>query len=72
MSEYKFEFGFKNGKVKIIRTQLEREQVDEIADLIYGSFQELGGVLKLPQTESIIHFIRLSEVESAVIYEVDK
>lgn len=69
---YKFEFGFKNGKVKIIRTQLEREQAYEIADLIYGSFEELGGVLKLPQNKSIIHFIRLSEVESVVIYEVDK
>ena len=69
---YKFEFYFKSGKVKHIRTQLEREQADEIADLIYASFQELGGVLKLPQSKSIIHFIRLSEVESAVIYEVDK
>jgi len=68
---YKFEFYFKNGKEKHLRLYLEREQADEIADLIYGSFQEMGGVLKLPQNKSIIHFIRLSEVQSVVVYKIE-
>ena len=68
---YKFEFYFKNGKEKHIRLYLEREQADGIADLIYGSFQEVSGVLKLSESKSIIHFIRLSEVQSVVVYEIE-
>ena len=69
---YRFEFGFKSRRERIIRTQLEREQADQIVDLIHRSFhQESGGILKLPKGKSTIHFIRLSEVES-VVYEVYK
>lgn len=69
---YKFEFYFKNGKEKHLRVFLEREEADEIADIIYNSFhQEIGGVLKLPENKSIIHFIRLSEVQNVTVYEIE-
>ena len=68
---YKFEFYFKNGKEKHLRLYLEREQADEIADLIYGSFSGNGLCIKLPENKSIIHFIRLSEVQNVVVSKIE-
>tara|TARA_R110002167_G_scaffold24964_1_gene87121 strand:+ start:602 stop:841 length:240 start_codon:yes stop_codon:yes gene_type:complete len=74
MTGYKFEFSFKNGTVKSVRAQLDRKDVEITADLIYNGMRSsaVGDILKLHHMGSIIHFIRLSEVENVVIHGDDK
>ncbi|MAR66895.1 MAG: hypothetical protein CL833_06535 [Crocinitomicaceae bacterium] len=70
--EYKFELYFKNGKEKHLRVFLEKEQADEISDVIYASLlKTASGVLVLTENKSITHFVGLSEVQNVVVYKIE-